>query len=337
MKDSPYQPSRDFWHNRRIFITGASGLVGSRLIKDLLNLGGFIVALVRDHDPMSELIRSGDIHKISVVDGCLEDFSAIERAILENEIDTVFHLAAQPIVGVAQQAPLLSFESNIRGTYHLLEACRRFPDSVKRVVVASSDKVYGDQPILPYTEEMPLKGIHPYDISKTCADLLAQSYHVSFNLPVVIARCGNIYGQGDLNWSRIIPGTIQALYHHQRPVLRSDGTYLRDYIFVEDVSRFYLALAEFLETPELGGQAFNYGSGKAVSVIEMVELIAKLMDCSEIQPIIQNTSRYEIRSQYLSNDKSTRYLHCFPQFSLEEGLKKTISWYRSFFDRREND
>jgi len=225
----------DFWSQRRVFVTGATGIVGSWLVKDLLAQGAYVVALVRDADPQSELYRSGDIHRISVVSGRLEDFHTLERAINEHEIDTVFHLAAQPIVGVAHRFPLHTFESNIRGSYNLLEACRVHNQFVQRVVIASSDKAYGPQPNLPYTEEMPLQGCHPYEVSKSCTDLIAQSYYYTYGLPVAIARCGNIYGGGDLNWSRIVPGTIRAFLQGERPVIRSDGTYVRDYIYVQRI------------------------------------------------------------------------------------------------------
>ena len=219
-----------FWQNRRVFVTGATGIVGSWLVKDLLAAGAYVVALVRDADPQSEFFRSGDFQSVAIVNGALEDFATLERAINEHEIDTVFHLGAQTIVGTAHRSPVPTFEANIRGSYFLLEACRLHQDRVRRVVIASSDKAYGDQPNLPYTEDTPLQGQHPYDVSKSCTDLIAQTYYHTYRLPVAIARCGNVYGGGDLNWSRIVPGTVRSLLQGMPPLIRSDGRYVRDYL-----------------------------------------------------------------------------------------------------------
>jgi CDP-glucose 4,6-dehydratase len=318
------------WKDRRIFVTGATGLVGAWLVKELLARGAYVVALVRDEDPQSELFRSGDIRRISVVSGALEEFLTLERAISEHEPDTVFHLAAQPIVGVAHRFPLQTFESNVRGTYHLLEACRIHASLVQCLVVASSDKAYGQGTVLPYTEEMPLVGRHPYEVSKSCADLIAQGYQHAFRLPLGIARCGNIYGGGDLNWSRIVPGTIRSFLRGERPVIRSDGQFVRDYIYVKDVVRGYLRVAEGLDREELWGEAFNLSPESRVTVLELVELLQRMMECPELAPDIRNTSRGEIRSQYLSSEKARKTLGWKPEFSLEEGLAETIAWYREY-------
>jgi CDP-glucose 4,6-dehydratase len=281
---------REFWRGQRVFVTGATGFVGSWLVKELLRREAQVVVLVRDADPQSELFRSGDHRRCSVVNGALEDFWALERAINEHEVETVFHIGAQPLVGVAQRFPLQTFEANIRGSYNLLEACRIHSSLVKRVVVASSDKAYGTHENLPYTEDHTLIGRHPYEVSKSCTDLIAHSYHHSYGLPVAIARCGNIYGGGDLNWSRIVPGTIRSLYREQRPVLRSDGTFLRDYIFMPDVISAYLALAENMEHPDVAGAGFNFGPEQPVSVLELVERIRSLMGCEHIEPDIRNSA-----------------------------------------------
>jgi len=318
------------WKDRRVFVTGATGLVGAWLVKELLEKGAFVIALVRDEDPQSELLRSGDIRRISVVSGALEEFLTLERAISEHEPDTVFHLAAQPIVGVAHRFPLQTFESNVRGTYHLLEACRIHASLIRGLVVASSDKAYGQGSTLPYTEEMPLSGRHPYEVSKSCADLLAQGYQHTWNLPLGIARCGNIYGGGDLNWSRIVPGTIRSLLRGERPVIRSDGQYIRDYIYVKDVVRGYLRLAESLEREELRGQAFNFSPESRVTVLELVGVIQRLMDRTDLAPDIRNTSEGEIRSQYLSSAKAREVLGWKPDYPLEAGLRETIDWYREY-------
>jgi CDP-glucose 4,6-dehydratase len=322
--------STDFWRDRRVLVTGASGMVGSWLVKDLLAEGAYVVALVRDADPHTELYRGGEIRQISVVNGALEDFWSLERAINEHEVEVVFHLGAQTIVGTAQRFPLPTFEANIRGTYNLLEACRLHSEQVRRVVVASSDKAYGTHVHLPYTEDMPLNGRFPYEVSKTCTDLLAQAYHHSYGLPVTIARCGNIYGGGDLNWSRIVPGTIRSLLRSERPVIRSDGTYVRDYIYVKDVSRAYLRLAERLDSPAVQGEAFNFGPERALTVMELISLIQRLMGCEHLEPDLRNETKGEIHSQYLNTDKTVRVLGWHSRFTLEEGLSETISWYRDF-------
>lgn len=323
------------WSGRRVLVTGATGVVGSWLVKDLLAREARVVALVRDPDPQTELWRSGDWHRISIVQGQLEDFWTLERAISEHEIDTVFHLAAQPIVGVAFRSPLQTFEANIRGTYNVLEACRLHQDAlVQRVVVASSDKAYGTQERLPYTEDMPLQGRQPYEVSKTCTDLLAMSYHHTYGLPVAIARCGNIYGGGDLNWSRIVPDTIRACLCGVRPVIRSDGSFIRDYIYVKDVSQAYLRLAECLDDERIRGEAFNFSPEHAVSVLDMVARVQRLMAREDLVPEIQNSAQGEIHSQYLDSTKARDVLGWAPRYSLDEGLAETIAWYQEYLASR---
>jgi len=319
-----------FWHGRKVFVTGATGMIGSWLVKDLLARGASVVALVKDADPQSELYRSGDINRISIVNGALENFWVLERAMNEHETETVFHLGAQSLVGVAYRSPLPTFEANIRGTYHVLEACRLHRDFVRRVVIASSDKAYGEKPDLPYTEEMTLDGRHPYEVSKSCADLLAQAYYQTYGLPVAIARCGNVYGGGDLNWSRIVPGTIRSFLRGEPPIIRSDGTYVRDYIYVKDVTHAYLRLAECLDDERVRGGAFNFSTEKPLSVLEIVGVIQRLMDCAHIEPLIKNYAQGEIRRQYLSAAKARSILGWQPKFDLESGLRETIPWYETF-------
>lgn len=323
--------SSTFWIGRRVLVTGATGIVGSWLTKDLLKLGAQVVALVLDADPQSELYRSGAILRINVVQGRLEDFHSVERAIVSHEVDTVFHLGAQAIVTAAQRSPLPTFETNVRGTWNVLEACRLHSDLVERVVIASSDKAYGEHETLPYTEEMPLRGRYPYEVSKTCADLISQSYHAAYAVPVAIARCGNIYGGGDLNWTRIVPGTIRSLLRGESPVLRSDGKFIRDYIYVKDVSNAYLRLAEALSSPEIRGQSFNFSPESQVTVLEMVNTIRRLAHCEQIQPTILNSAKGEIRNQYLSAAKAERLLQWKPAYDLERSLSETLTWYRDFF------
>jgi CDP-glucose 4,6-dehydratase len=321
-----------FWCDKRVFVTGATGMVGAWLVKELLAQGSDVVVLIRDSDPQSELFRSRTIEKVTVVNGVLEDLWTIERGINEHEVDTVFHLGAQTIVGTARRLPFQTFESNVRGTYNLLEVCRLHQPMVKRIVVASSDKAYGDQAHLPYTEETPLQGRYPYDVSKSCADLITQSYFHTYAIPVAIARCGNVYGGGDLNWSRVVPGTIRSILRGEQPIIRSDGKFVRDYIYVKDAARAYLSLAEHLHETAVQGQGFNFSVGKPMTVLEMVRVIQKLMRAEHLEPVIKNSAKGEILSQYLSSEKARRLLQWEPTCELEKGLEETISWYRGFLE-----
>lgn len=316
------------WTGRRVLVTGATGIVGSALVARLLREGAAVVALVRDWDPQSELIRSGTIQRTAVVSGALEDYAALERAINEHGTDTVFHLGAQTIVGTALRNPLPTFEANIRGTYHLLEACRVHAGLVKRVVVASSDKAYGEAAVLPYTEDTPLNGRHPYDVSKSCTDLLALTYAHTYGLPVSVARCGNIYGPGDLNWSRIVPGTIRAALDGQPVQLRSNGTMVRDYVFVEDVVGAYLRLAEHTHENGVRGEGFNFSPGQPLTVLEVVQATLAAMDRPDLQPKILAHARGEIQNQHLDSRKAQARLGWQPTYSLEAGLRETVPWYR---------
>jgi CDP-glucose 4,6-dehydratase len=325
-----------FWLDRPVFISGGSGLVGSWLVKRLVQAGAQVVCLLRDRVPQSELVRSRLIEKVTVVRGDVRDEALLERILGEYEIDTVIHLAAQAIVSIANRNPLSTFETNVGGTWSLLEACRRSP-RVKQVVIASSDKAYGENLELPYHEETPLNAQHPYDVSKACADRIARSYAACFDLPVAITRCGNFFGGGDLNWNRIIPGTIRSILRGQRPVIRSDGNFTRDYFYVEDGVSAYLLLAEQLALrPDLKGQAFNFSNETPISVIDLVNFILSLTH-STLQPDIQNHASHEIRDQFLSAAKARQELGWQPSFDLEQGLLKTIAWYAEFFhDERKN-
>jgi CDP-glucose 4,6-dehydratase len=325
------EPGQVFdWSTHRVLVTGATGIIGSWLAKELLQRGAHVVALVRDADPESELLRSGDIARVRVVNGELEEFWTVERAINENEIDTVFHLGAQTIVGTAERSPLPTLEANVRGTYNVLEACRVHRDFVQWIVVASSDKAYGAQRQLPYTEDMPLNGEHPYEVSKSCADLIAQSYFRTYGLPIVIARCGNVFGGGDLNWSRIVPGTIRSLVRREHPVLRSDGSYIRDYTYVRDIALAYLALAEHARDDGIRGEAFNFSGESPLTVLGLVQTIQRLMGCENLEPQILNCAEGEIRSQYLSTEKARALLRWEPRYGLQQALTETIAWYRDF-------
>jgi CDP-glucose 4,6-dehydratase len=321
--------NKQFWRDRPTFVTGASGLLGSWLVRRLLQAGADVTCLVRDWVPQSELVRANLIDRVKVVRGDVRDQVILERTLGEYEIDTVIHLAAQTIVGIANRNPVSTFETNIAGTWSLLEACRRSP-LVKQIVVASSDKAYGEHEQLPYTEEAPLVGQHPYDVSKSCADLVAQTYAVSFNLPVAITRCGNFYGGGDLNWNRIVPGTIRSVLRGHRPVIRSDGKFVRDYFYAEDGAAANMLLAEQLAANEsLHGQAFNFSNEIQVTVLELVERILESMG-SNLEADVRNEAVNEIRHQYLSADKARRVLDWSPLFTLDEGLRLTIEWYKDF-------
>lgn len=319
-----------FWRDRPTLVTGATGLVGGWLVDRLLATGADVVCLVRDQVPQSRLVRGGTIERVKVVRGDVRDQTALERALGEYEVDTVFHLAAQTIVGIANRNPVSTFEANIQGTWATLEACRRSP-AVKQIVVASSDKAYGDLETLPYDEETPLQGQHPYDVSKSCADLIAHTYAVSYGLPVTITRAGNFYGGGDLNWNRIVPGTIRSVLRGQRPVIRSDGQFVRDYFYVEDGAAAYMTLAECLAArPELRGEAFNFSNELQVTVLELVERILTLMG-SDVEPDIRNEASNEIRHQYLSAAKARTMLGWAPLFDLDGGLRRAVAWYKEFF------
>lgn len=318
--------NQSFWRDRRVFVTGATGLVGSWLVKRLLAARADVVCLVRDWVPQSELVQTRDIERVTVVRGDICDQACLERAIGEHECDTVIHLAAQTIVGIANRNPASTFEANIGGTWKLLEACRRSP-RVRQIVMASSDKAYGEAPVLPYREDTPLAGRHPYDVSKSCSDLLCQAYATTYSLPVVVTRCGNFYGGGDLNWNRIVPGTIRSILRGQRPVIRSDGLFVRDYFYVEDGAAAYMHLAEQLAMrPDLAGEAFNLSTGIQVTVLDLVRRLLRLTG-STLEPDVRGEACHEIRNQFLDATKARETLGWAPLFTLEEGLARTIAWY----------
>jgi CDP-glucose 4,6-dehydratase len=320
----------NFWHDRPTLVTGATGLVGSWLVARLVESGADVVCLVRDWVPQSEFIQSGLVNRVKVVRGDLQDQILLERTLGEYEVDTVINLAAQTIVTIANRNPIPTFEANIAGTWTLLEACRR-NSSVKQIVMASSDKAYGSHEDLPYTEDAALQGNHPYDVSKSCGDLIAQTYAHTYDSPVVITRCGNFYGGGDLNLNRIVPGTIRSVLRGERPVIRSNGQFVRDYFYVEDGVGAYLLLAEQLAAnPKLRGEAFNFSNEIQVTVLELVERILELMG-SDLKPEVRNEASNEIEHQYLSAAKARETLQWQPLFTLDEGLKRTIEWYTKFF------
>jgi CDP-glucose 4,6-dehydratase len=297
-----------------------------------VEVGADVVCLVRDWVPQSELVQTHLLEKIKVVRGDVRDQALLERVMGEFEIDTVIHLAAQTIVSIANRNPVSTFETNIGGTWSLLESCRRSP-KVKQVVIASSDKAYGDQETLPYSEDTPLQGQHPYDVSKSCADLISHTFAKTFGLPIAITRCGNFYGGGDMNWNRIVPGTIRSVFRGQAPVIRSDGQFIRDYFYVEDGAAAYMLLAEKLASnKDLYGEAFNYSNELQITVNDLVKKILLKMD-TQLQPVILNEVSNEIRHQYLSAEKAHSVLNWSPLYTLDHGLELTIKWYREFFEK----
>jgi CDP-glucose 4,6-dehydratase len=321
-----------FWQNRNVFVTGATGLLGSWMVETLIGEGATVTCLVRDWVPGSRLISSGTANRANIVHGQLEDYELLLRVINEYEIDSVFHLAAQTIVGTASRSAISTFESNIRGTWNLLEACRVCPKLIERIVFASSDKAYGAHANLPYTENMALQGRFPYDVSKSCADLIAQSYFHSYGMPITITRCVNLFGGGDLSFNRLVPGTIASALRNERPVIRSDGKFVRDYFYVMNAVEGYMKLAEMMPDPSINGQAFNFGYGEPLSVVELVDEILTVMDKSHLEPIIQNEASNEIVNQYLDCSKAKRLLGWEPRYDRREGLKKTILWYRTYLN-----
>ena len=324
--------SSEFWAGRRVFVTGATGFLGSWMVQELRRRGAFVVGLVRDiaAEPLlfDEALSRSDFS----VFGRLEDYDCLLRALNEYDIETVFHLAAQPLVGVALNEPRGTFEANIRGTWNLLEACRQVA-AVKRVVVASSDKAYGIAERLPYDEEMPLEGCAPYDVSKSCADLIAQAYYTTYDLPVCVTRSANFYGGGDLNFSRIVPGTIRSALRGEPPVLRSDGTPIRDYIFIGDVVDGYLTLAEAMEREEIRGRAYNFSIETPLSVLAITERILALMGRTDLRPVILKVAKAEIPEQHLSAARARRELGWRPRYGLGQGLAETVAWYRAHLAR----
>ncbi len=310
-----------------MFVTGGTGLLGSHLVRRLYAKGAEIVCLARDSVPRAIFYQNDpnwSLHqKVTIVRGDIRDAGLLERVLNEYEIDTVFHLAAQALVGTASRGPLDTFETNIQGTWNLLEACRRFPP--KRIIVASSDKAYGALDSDRYDETHPLQGRYPYDVSKSCADLLTRSYFESYGLPVAITRCGNLFGPGDLHYNRLIPGTIRSILLDERPIIRSDGDFVRDFIFVEDAADAYLKLAEHL--PEQAGEAFNFSYESDHTVKAIVNRILLIMG-SGLTSDVRDTASNEIKIQRLDSGKAKKLLGWKPECGFERGLQKTIDWYQ---------
>jgi len=319
------------WEDKNVFVTGADGFIGAWLAKRLIERKANVFILIRDfkREATCKLLKLE--HKVTQVEGDVADYRLLERVLNEYSIDSCFHLAAQALVQVANRSPLSTFESNIRGTWNILEACRN-TKSIERVVIASSDKAYGVQKKLPYTENSPLMGLYPYDASKACADIIARSYFVSYGLPVAVTRNANTYGGGDLNFSRIVPDAIRCLLQGKEFIIRSDGAPERDYMYVEDAVDGYITLAGQVEKKEVKGEAFNFGTGVPISVLALFKVMARLCGKPKSNPRILGTAKNEIDRQYLAVDKAKGILRWSPQFSLEDGLKRTIAWYRRYLN-----
>lgn len=326
------QPSSEFWSNERVLVTGATGMVGSSLTRWLVDAGATVIALVSDVDPQSEMYRSGTASRVAVANGRLENYDDVERAVNNHEVTSIFHLGAQPIVGAANRSPRHTFESNIQGTWNVLDAARVLSPMVQRVIVASSDKAYGAQPVLPYTESMSLQGDHPYEVSKSCTDLITTTYARTYGVPCSVARCGNIYGAGDLNWNRIVPGTIRSILRGQQPVLRSDGTFVRDYLHVDDIVSAYLLLGEVTHRPDVQGEGFNFSDESPLTVMQMYTAICEAAGKPGMVPEVLSQAGDEIKDQYLDASKAREVLGWRPAVGLADGLAKTVTWYREFFE-----
>jgi CDP-glucose 4,6-dehydratase len=325
---------KGFWQGRNVFVTGATGLLGSHLAEELLARGATVVALVRDWVPDSRAVSAGVLPKCVTVRGELQDHDLLLRALNEYEIDTVFHIGAQTIVGTANRSALSTFESNIQGTWCLLEAAKQSPRLVQRVIVASSDKAYGVHDKLPYTEDAPLQGRYPYDVSKSCTDLISFSYWHTYKVPVAVTRCGNLFGGGDLNFNRLIPGTIRSALEDEAPLIRSDGSFVRDYFYVRDAVGAYLQLAERMPADGFTGEAFNFGTETPLSVIDVVDRILQVMGRTDLKPKILNEASHEIPKQYLDCTKARDRMGWRPSSTFEDGLRETIAWYREWLTAR---
>ena len=329
------EKTNGFWSGRSVLVTGASGLLGGWLVKHLMAEGADVVALVRDGAPKSMLFREGWTERIGTVQGDVKDEAMLRRTMCEYSVDTVFHLAAQAIVGVAKLDPLGTLETNVQGTWNVLEAARQ--SQVKQIVVASSDKAYGSSNDLPYHENQALRGTYPYDVSKSCTDLISTMYAVTFGLPVAIARCANLFGGGDLNFSRTIPGVILATLNGERFLIRSDGKFVRDFLYVEDAATAYMRVAEKLaEDRSLAGEAFNFSLETRLTVLDVVEQVLRIMGRTDLAPVIQNIAKAEIREQYMTCEKARRRLGWAPRYGMEEGLRETVDWYRVHFANDED-
>ena len=317
------------WRGKQLFITGCTGLLGSWLTAELAQHGASVLGLIHSDPSHSLLAYMGVLPQVTTVPGDIRDFATLSQILADNPVDIIFHLAAQTQVGIANSDPMTTFDTNIKGTWTLLEAARCQPQP-PGLIIASSDKAYGEQTQLPYDENTPLLGQHPYDVSKACADLIAHTYAHTYNLPVAIARCANLYGGGDLNWRRIVPGTTRSVLQGERPIVRSDGTAKRNYIYVQDAVRGILSLGQNLPRPDVRGQAFNFGAASATTALDMIQTIITLSPHPHLQPTILNEAENEIQEQHLNSCKAKKLLDWQPRYSLADGLRQTLSWYERY-------
>ena len=323
---------RNFWKNKNVFVTGYEGFLGSHLTKTLLNYGAKVWGLDIKTGRKDTILSNEDLNRVKITQGSVENSSLVSKVIKENKIEFIFHLAARALVGKCFKNPLRAFSTNIKGTWNVLEASRN-NNSIKGIIIASSDKAYGIQKKLPYKENVSLAGCHPYDVSKSCADLLAHTYYRTYGVPVCVTRCGNIFGPGDFNYSRIVPDAIRSALQNKTLIIRSNGKFTRDYIYVRDIVKGYLILAEKAKTLRLYGEAFNFSSEKPLSVLSLVKIVSRFSGQKKPSYKIANEAKYEIRNQYLSSKKARRILNWKPKFSLDKGLKKTIGWYRDYKEK----
>ncbi len=323
------KPNKNFWRNKRVLITGFEGFLGSHVTRMLQSLGARVVGLDIKVRRRQTILTPSDLRKIRVVKGNVANLSLVKRILKEHKIEFIFHLAAEALVGRCLKTPLKGFASNIQGTWNILEAARDNRD-LRAIILASSDKAYGRHIKLPYREDACLKGDHPYDVSKSCADLIAATYARTYNLPVCTTRCGNIYGPGDFNFSRLIPDALRAALKNKTLLIRSNGRFIRDYVYVDDIVNGYILLAEEMTKSHLGGEAFNFSLGKPLSVIDVVRKIYHLTDRAPRYKILDQTG-FEIPRQYLSSRKARRILGWRPRTATDKGLKKTLNWYREYF------
>jgi CDP-glucose 4,6-dehydratase len=322
------------WEGKNVLVTGATGFVGSWLTKSLVEKKANVIALIRDHIPDSPLIYMGIYPKLkAVVEGDIIDYATVNRVFNEYDINTCIHLAAQTIVGAANRSPIPTFETNIKGTWNILEVALK-SETLERIVIASTDKVYGEPIKLPITEEHPLAATYPYDASKACVEILTRAYFETYDLPVCLTRCCNIYGGGDLNFSRIVPDTIRSIILNKNPIIRSDGTPVRDFIYIDDVVNAYITLAENVDSKNVKGEAFNFGSNSPIKILDLVNKMIKISG-KNLKPLIKGKGKIkgEISEQYLSSKKAKEILNWKPEVPLEDGLKKTIKWYEDFFTK----
>ena len=326
--------NKKFWRNKKVLITGFEGFLGSNLTKTMISSGAKVFGLDIKVGRKDTILTKADYSKITVIKGSVANYELVKKIILSNNIDTIFHLAAEALVGKGYLYPRKAFLSNICGTWNILDAARIL-GKVESVIVASSDKAYGSHAKLPYKEDYPLIANHPYDVSKSCADLLAYTYAHTYNLPVAVTRCGNIYGPGDFNFSRLIPDSMRCLYFDRKLSIRSDGKFVRDYVYVDDIVDGYIRIAEVLRKYDLSGEAFNLSDEKPITVLKLIDKINKIgISDKKLSYKILNKAKYEIKKQYLSSEKARRILGWKPSNSLEGGLKKTAGWYFNYFHNR---